>query len=180
MDTVFNSVIFAPQCGGQHLALMLSSAYIQDRNTYLNIYDSMTTNVDEWSSFYGDCPIKCYHVQNFTTNYTKFKYPYQRVFLMSVPKDKETIAFKRMVHSAKFMDNLYFVELCQLLYHKQYISKMHDIPEHHIHTVNTEDFFRADIGTILHNISQHVPIDVKFCQTLHSIWFGKILNNIQT
>lgn len=180
MDSVFNSVVFPPQCGGQHLALMLSTAYINDPGRYLEIYNSMDKNVDEWSSVYTGAPVKSYHIQRFTTKYTQVHYPYQRVFLFKVATNADSTAYKRMTKNLKFMDNPYFIELVNMLYSVEYISKIHNIPEHHIHSIDTEEFFQSDISAILDRISQLLPINVELCRNLHSIWLSKILNNLQT
>jgi hypothetical protein len=180
MDKVFNSVVFPPQCGGQHLAIMLSTAYPYDRDKYLEVYNAMGANVDNWSSIYSQCPVKSYHIQGFTIEYTKERYPYQRVFVLSAPTKKDSIAYQRMVKFSRFMDNDYLIELVNMLYSKDYVAKLHNIPEHHILEINSDDFIRADITNILQTIAHQLPIDIAFCQSLHSAWFTKLLNTIQT
>lgn len=173
---IFNTVVYLPNTGGHHLALMLSTAFNKNRQGYFNIYKNMASNLDNHSSYYGNDPVIATHLDNLTpTSFTRDAYPYNRVFLLSLPKNLAGVAYRRMLQALK---NEYILKNLSLLYRPEYISNTYNLPLNHILTFESDTLFSNDIGPILYTTKLWLNIDIPLCEELHKIWIDKVINTV--
>lgn len=182
--SVFNYIVFPPQAGGQHLALLMSTAFIRGLDKeYIHMYRTMTGNMDKYSRYYGDrAPIQCCHIERLRPlieERNKVKYPYVGVTVLSVPTNTESLAFKRMEKFTPWMANSYVRDNFKFLYSKEYVSKVLDLNPDQVFEVTTEKLFtEAQFGEVIQPIIHRMPLNNGLCELLQKIWLNKITESL--
>ena len=187
LDDFLNIIVSPPQCGGRHLAGLISTylnLYAEDE--YLKYYNLIEKDISNellfWFKKESYFPIRFCHgghvgIADCLRAIDPIIHPEKattkpRVFLITYPKTLfNTVAFPNRTKNWRnnrdaYMDATY--------YDINFLSTKYNIEQANIIPVTPEELFQDNIGTLLNKIYEIVPINIELCKKIHKIWFDKI------
>lgn len=187
LDDFLNIIVYPPQCGGRHLAGLISTClnlYAEDE--YLKYYNLIEKDISDelifWLKKESYFPIRVCHGDDSSiidclraidpTIYPSKVKIKPRIFVITYPKtlfETNTLpnrAKKWRNNRNAFKDAKY--------YDVNFLSTEYNIKQADLIPVSPEELFQDNIDTLLNKIHEIAPINIELCKKIHKIWFDKI------
>jgi hypothetical protein len=182
-------VLFSPGLGGNHVANLLATdiRYITraTANDYANhneqnahILEGNLNNIDNKNYNFGN--IFCGHFSEFYWKHIEnkiSKYQNRQIILIDLPKDNNSIAFKR--HKKYSNLSKYFFEEQRSLYSFYTLENLFN--ENDFFNIPCEIFFNDSVDNFFNYASKEMnfSLDYTECKKMHNIWIQKIKKELK-
>lgn len=188
-------VIFPPGLGGNHCTNLLALTDRFNKSVDYSMYDSSATNAHfgavtnlqleyvtrHLHSLLNSNSVLCGHVAEFIwlkESGIVDRFINRKFLIVTLPKNRNSIAYKRLVNLHPQYANEYFYQEQCLLYRQDVLEKLFD--EHDFFTLDSEKLFSEDGSELFAFIESefYTKLDIKTATEIHSKWISKIMVNL--